>query len=427
MSQRPARLGPFAALLFALVLVAPTATLAQAEKPPTGPALRKIVVDYLGANEARRAEMREQADKRYGALASGPALVLLRKEMLKFAATTGRKIEWTGTNYFLDEKEKRGKYISRAGASKTLFIGLHGGGVGEGSAESMAGAMGGGGWNWIFPEVLEKTEHGWTTSGTEEFVLELIDAAKRSQKIDPDRIYITGHSMGGFGTWTLGAHHADLFGGTAAYAGAPSPLFDPNDQSRITGIVRGVLPNLFALRHFFFQSLDDQNVPPGPNIHANKALLEWKKEHPDGFEYRYDETDGLGHAPPKEGYLPTQKWVADKKRNARPAKFLWEPVLPWKRHFYWAYWREIPTDGVYEFKAKPDNSIDVGRIGGTAAAPAKLTLFLGAPLIDLEKEVVVRIEGKEKYRGKPTRTFSTLLLTLPRFDDALLYDARIDL
>ena len=277
----------------------------------------------------------------------------------------------------------------------------------------------------VFPQ--SPNAKTWFRGPQAKIMFEILDKVQRDYSVDPDRIYLTGISMGGFGTWTLGAHHADLFGGTAAYAGAPSPLFDPNDQSRITGIVRGVLPNLFALRHFFFQSLDDQNVPPGPNIHANKALLEWKKEHPDGFEYRYDETDGLGHAPPKEGYLPTQKWVADKKRNARPAKFLWEPVLPWKRHFYWAYWREIPTDGVYEFKAKPDNSIDVGRIGGTAAAPAKLTLFLGAPLIDLEKDVVVRIEGKEKYRGKPPRTFSTLLLTLPRFDDALLYDARIDL
>ena len=40
--------------------------------------------------------------------------------------------------------------------------------------------------------------------------------------VDPKRIYLTGHSMGGYGTWTLGAIHADLFAGLAAFAGAPS-------------------------------------------------------------------------------------------------------------------------------------------------------------------------------------------------------------
>ena len=39
----------------------------------------------------------------------------------------------------------------------------------------------------------------------------------------------------------------------------------------------------------------------------------------------------------------------------------------------------------------------------------------------------LKVEGKEVHRGLVPRTFSTLLLTLPRFDDALLFDARIDL
>ena len=56
-----------------------------------------------------------------------------------------------------------------------------------------------------------------------------------------------------------------------------------------------------------------------------------------------------------------------------------------------------------------------------------LSVLLGQPLVDLSKEVVVRVNGKERFRGVVPRTLSTLLLTLPRNDAGLLFDARVDL
>ena len=46
--------------------------------------------------------------------------------------------------------------------------------------------------------------------------------------VDTDRIYLTGLSMGGYGTWVVGAHHVDLFAGLAATAGAPTPVSGPS-------------------------------------------------------------------------------------------------------------------------------------------------------------------------------------------------------
>jgi hypothetical protein len=54
-------------------------------------------------------------------------------------------------------------------------------------------------------------------------------------------------------------------------------------------------------------------------------------------------------------------------------------------------------------------------------------VLLGPPLVDPTKEVVVKVDGKEVHRAVPKRTLSTLLMTLPRFDDGLLFDARVDL
>jgi pimeloyl-ACP methyl ester carboxylesterase len=286
--------------------------------------------------------------------------------------------------------------------------------------------MGGGGWWWIYPEVIEKTEHGWTDSGTEEFVMDLVEAAKRTGKVDLNRIYVTGHSMGGFGTWTLGAHHADVFAGGAAYAGAPSPIWKKGTTDVVEAIDDGVLPNWFALRLHVYQSLDDKNVPPMANVFATKALADLKAKFGGGWDFRYDQVDGRGHAAPQEGYLPSLQWVTEVARDPRPKRFLWQPVLGWKRHFYWLYWDAAEASALVEAKALDGNVLDLTVHQGTPDLSG-MSVLVGPPLVDLSKEVVVRVNGEEKFRGLVPRTLSTLLLTLPRNDPHLLFDARVDL
>src|SRR5262245_15095182 len=49
--------------------------------------------------------------------------------------------------------------------------------------------------------------------------LELIDQAMKELPIDPDRVYLTGLSMGGYGTWDLLARRPDLFAAAAPVCG----------------------------------------------------------------------------------------------------------------------------------------------------------------------------------------------------------------
>ena len=49
-------------------------------------------------------------------------------------------------------------------------------------------------------------------------VLQAIDEVRRDYPIDDTRIYVTGSSMGGTGSWTLAVHHPDLFAGVAPRA-----------------------------------------------------------------------------------------------------------------------------------------------------------------------------------------------------------------
>ena len=52
--------------------------------------------------------------------------------------------------------------------------------------------------------------------------LEVLDVAKELFTPDPKHIYLTGHSMGGHGTWYLGAHYAGQWAAIAPCAGYPT-------------------------------------------------------------------------------------------------------------------------------------------------------------------------------------------------------------
>jgi len=393
------------------------------------PDLDDLAAEYLAAKGARRHEILKEiapADEIEAA-----DVEKWKDKLVKWGRKQGPKLRKRGTNYLYDKKTKRGKYIvgGSGGGRGGLVIALHGGGEGQGDAGGAASTFGGIASKFrcvmIAPEVLEKTERGWTTSGTEEFVLELIDAAKRTwRRIPHDRIYMVGHSMGGYGSWTVGARHADLFAGLGPYAGGPTPYtVDGKPYSEVVGIEEGVLPNLRNVALHVYQSLDDPQVPPAPNIFANKRILELKKEF-GGYDYRYVEVDKRGHGAPPGGHVKGFEWLYRFERNARPKYVRWQPVHAWKRMFYWLWWDRPQAGVTIEAKIEKPNEIriDLGGFDRTG-----FRLFLDSELVDLDEEVVVREGTQEVFRGKVKRRLSTLLICAgEKYDAGMLFESRID-
>lgn len=351
-----------------------------------------------------------------------------KSRLLKLAAK-GPRAEWKGTSYLYDEKAKRGKYLVTSKSGRALVLGLHGGGAGSGDAGSAASAFGGALGKHdcvaIFPEVLRKTEHGWGEDDTERFVLELIEAVKRSSKVDTNRIYLTGHSMGGYGTWTIGAHHADVFAGLAAFAGAPTPVYDRGDtgQREVVAIESGVLPSLQNLPIFVYQSLDDPRVPPAANVFAAAELERLQRER-GGYVHLYQQVDGRGHDFPDGGPGQGLAWALDHVRDPRPKALTWQPHRAWKRMFYWLWWEEPAIGQTLCAKVAARNEIAID----SPLEPRGLALLLDERLVDLEQPVTVTVNGERKFHGIPERRLSTLLRTAAERNDAeLLFPARIDL
>lgn len=67
---------------------------------------------------------------------------------------------------------------------------------------------------------------------SQEDVFEVINAVSRDYKIDASRIYLTGHSLGGFGIWVVASSNPEKFAAIAAVSGGP-----PAQGDALTGLL----------------------------------------------------------------------------------------------------------------------------------------------------------------------------------------------
>ncbi len=422
----PARALPLALLLASLAL-------AQ-EKAPTAKELDQLVAkwftldDRTAAGHAARAALLAR-------LAAVPALDKAQQaawqSRIQKLWSKGRTLDKMGDNWFWPEDKRkkagnRGRYIvgGETKRPKGLAIAMHGGGAGSANAGSAAAAYAPALSKFdllmIAPQALEATEHGWTDSGTEEFVLDLVDAALRTWKLDGDKVFFVGHSMGGYGSWTLGAHHADRVAAIAPSAGAPTPIRRSKDTP-IIGIIEGVIPSLRNVFVSVYQSRDDPQVPPEPNQVAAKLLGEAATKW-GAFEHVYWEVNGRGHGEPPGGYVAHLEKVVTHVRAPVPERIVWQPVLAWKRQFYWLWW-DAPVQNaiVVADLDRASNAVTI-----TCDKPtAGLWVLLDARVLDLGKDVVVTVNGAETFRGKAMPDLATMLLTSEHPDPKLQFVARV--
>lgn len=101
-------------------------------------------------------------------------------------------------------------------AKPGIALSLHGASV---EASGQAGAYGDKTWcHIVCPTNRRPFGYDWEDWGRLD-ALEVLNHARSSLDHDPSMIYLTGHSMGGHGTWQLGAHFPSMFAAIAPCAG----------------------------------------------------------------------------------------------------------------------------------------------------------------------------------------------------------------
>jgi predicted esterase len=192
----------------------------------------------------------------------------------------------------------------RPDTSYALLLTLHGAGV---EARGQAAAYTSKDWAFVVaPTNRRRYGFDWQDWGRLD-ALEVLAEAKKNFRIDENRVYLVGHSMGGHGTWHVGLTHPDLFAAIAPSAGwttiqlyAPfflqkSYLFAEPDQIKYRDMVmrEDVAPlsleNARNLPVYILHGGADDNVPPIQGRLMSKYLNDL------GYEYVYDEVPGQGH------------------------------------------------------------------------------------------------------------------------------------
>jgi predicted peptidase len=134
----------------------------------------------------------------------------------------------------------------------------------------------------------------WTNVPMEAEALKALDQTMKEFKGDPQRVYLTGLSMGGYGTWALGAQYASKFaalapvcGGIRLPPGDDMPNAHNTDDS--ADPYAAVAQKIGKTPVWVFHGGSDPVVP----VQESRQMVEALKAA--GGNVRYTEYSGVGH------------------------------------------------------------------------------------------------------------------------------------
>ena len=136
-------------------------------------------------------------------------------------------------------------------------------------------------WNAIIVAPDAPTR-SWATDESDRAVIALIGQVMTQHAVDPERVLVTGFSLGGRGTWFFATRHADLFTGAIPMAG-------PVDEGVIDSIGAMPLNQLAAMPIHIVHSRDDELVAFQPAAEAAERLKE------QGNQVELTALSGIGH------------------------------------------------------------------------------------------------------------------------------------
>jgi predicted peptidase len=129
--------------------------------------------------------------------------------------------------------------------------------------------------SWMRPKRADdETAKSRPQAGDTEVVLGILRAVTAAEPVDRRRVYLTGLSMGGYGSWSLAAQHPELFAAVVPICGGGDPAWATKLKDVPIWAVHGGA---------------DTTVPPQNSrkmIDAIKAA---------GGSPRYTELEGVGH------------------------------------------------------------------------------------------------------------------------------------
>jgi len=228
-------------------------------------------------------------------------------------------------------------------------------------------------------------------------VVHAIAEAKRLFNVDEDRVYLTGDSMGGWGTWEIANRHPDLFAAIAPVFGGSdyhsrmseedlaklSPLDRFFDEKESTWAMADGLLNIPIFVH---HGDADQSVNVDYSRWAVRLLQRW------GYDVRYQEFPGRSHeALESQNGNMSIEWFLEHRRNANPRHVRIRSAELRNATAYWA--RVLQAASPLAFMAVDAEVVDRNVIRLDTENVLDIALSPSAVLVDPSKPVKVVWNG----------------------------------
>lgn len=243
----------------------------------------------------------------------------------------------------------------------------------------------------------------------EDDVWRAIADVKRVYNVDESRIYLTGFSMGGRGTWDLGLKYPDRFAAIAPVAGLTHYRFTRNwpkeSNPAMFFLLEATSPlnsaeNALNLPIHVFHGANDPAVWPA-NSDAMFERLSELSQTPAYTKYANASHNVWDRAWARASIFD---WFAQYRRVEFPRRVIYKAVVDKPIGAYWVRidapvdWRRFST---VEAEVKPNNLVEV-RVENVR----RFSLLPRRPLVNINATVAVAIDGKTLPRvwieeGKP--------------------------
>jgi predicted peptidase len=141
------------------------------------------------------------------------------------------------------------------------------------------------------------TNEAWNQPGQQALLTRLLDHAVSKFGVDPDRIYLTGLSMGGYGSWRLAADHPGRFAAVVPVCGGGKP----EDAEKLK-----------TLPIWVFHGTEDKAVPFQRSVEMVEAI-----KAAGGSNIRFTSLEHIGHNSWEAAYSSPElyEWLAKQKRS----------------------------------------------------------------------------------------------------------------
>ena len=214
----------------------------------------------------------------------------------------------------------------------------------------------------------------WYHGLGEQDVFECIELAKQIFNIDSDRIYLTGFSMGGAGTFELGLKYPDTWAACVPVCGN----MDNHD----------VVENGRNLPFWINTGSEDRVVP------AKYSKMAYEKAVELGFKHwKYTEYEGMGHSFWID-WGRIEKWLLSQKKLKSPSRISFTSEKPAK-----AYWSEITEKINRTHPARIDIETASQTIKIKTSNIANYTLYLKDAPVKTDQEITIIENNKKIFKG----------------------------